>query len=303
MKAELENLTGNDLLGEGPFWDAEHQRLIWSDIKSSTLREFLPASGERRVLAEGVMAFGLTLNRDGALIITTPVGLFYYKIGGQPQPLLGEYEGESLFLNDMIADSAGRVYAGTVFWGPDGLVKEGKLYLIDGSGAARIVDQGSGMSNGLGFSPDNSTLYYTDSYVRRIYAFDVDQSTGDLSNKRVLVQIPDDEGLPDGLTVDAEGHLWSAQWYGSQVVRYDPDGKVERRVEVPVRQVASLTFGGADLDELYVTTAGDPFVSSLCPPNYDFEAGNDGGPLFRLRPGVQGRLEYLANIAAPAGSE
>ena len=302
MKAELENLTGNDLLGEGPLWDAAHSRLLWSDIKSMTIRQYSPASGERGVLSEGVMAFGQVLNRDGALIITTPAGLFYYRVGEEPVSLLGEYEGEALFLNDTIADSSGRIYAGTVFWGPDGLVKHGKLYLIDGAGSAQIVDSGSGMSNGLGFSPDDSTLYYTDSYTRRIYAFDVDSASGGLSNKRVLVQVPDDEGLPDGLTVDAEGHLWSAQWYGGQVVRYDPDGKVERRVPLPVRQVASLTFGGDALDELYITSASDPFVSALSPAGYDYDAGNHGGPLFRLRPGVQGRLEHLADIAPPAAA-
>lgn len=299
MKAELENLTGNDLLGEGPFWDAANERLIWSDIKTLTIREYKPTTDERKVLNEGVMAFGLVLNRDGALIISTPTGLFYYRVGEEPQPVLTAFEGESLFFNDSIADSAGRVYAGTVFWGPDGLVKTGKLYLVDSTGSACVVDEGCGMSNGLGFSPDDSILYYTDSYTRRIYAFDVDSGTGALSNKRVLVQIPEEEGLPDGLTVDAEGHLWSAQWYGAQVVRYDPEGKVERRLELPVRQVASLTFGGVELDELYITTASDPFVSSLAPSGYDYEVGDHGGPLFRIRPGVKGRLEHLANIAAP----
>ena len=300
MTAELVNLKGEDLLGEGPFWDVAQSRLLWSDIKRSLIYSYDPAAQERQVISEGVMAFGIVLNRDGALMITTPVGLFYYALGEKPRPVLSELDGESLFLNDAIADKHGRIYAGTVYWGADGLVKPGKLYLIDTDGSARVVASGSGMSNGLGFSPDDSVLYYCDSYRRNIYAFDVDQESGELRNRRVLVEIPLTEGMPDGMTVDAEGHLWSAQWYGSQVVRYDPDGKVERRIELPVRQVASVMFGGADLDELFITTASDPFVCSLSPPGYDYEATNIGGPMFSVRPGVKGRPEHLANIARPA---
>lgn len=300
MTAVLEDLAGSDLLGEAPFWDAAGKRLLWSDIKSMTIREYVPATGERRDVASGVMAFGIVINRDGALIITTPQGLFYYRVGQQPAPIVQAHDGEALFLNDAIADSTGRVYAGSVYWGADGLVKPGKLFLIDRDGSSTVVAEGTGMSNGLGFSSDDRTLYYCDSYRRNIYAFDVDAATGALSNKRVLVEVPLTEGMPDGLTVDAEGYLWSAQWYGSQVVRYAPDGTVERRLEIPVRQVASVMFGGEDLGELYVTSASDPFVCSLSPPGYDYDAKNVGGPLYRTRPGVSGRLEHLADITPPS---
>ncbi len=100
------------------------------------------------------------------------------------------------------------------------------------------------LSNGLAFSPDNTVLYFTDSAARSIYAYDYNLASGDVKNRRLLIQVPSTEGIPDGLTVDAEGFLWSAQWYGSRIVRYDPDGTVERFIGIPASQVSCMTFGG-----------------------------------------------------------
>jgi D-xylonolactonase len=158
-----------------------------------------------------------------------------------------------------------------------------------------VVDEGIEIANGLGLSPDDRTLYFADSARRVIYAYDVAPS-GSLSRRRIFVKIPSDEGLPDGLTVDREGFVWCAQWYGAQVVRYDPDGKVERRLPMPVLQVSSLIFGGPDLTDLYVTTAADPWPSSLAPPGYDPKAPNQGGSLYRFRLDVQGRLDHRAAL-------
>ena len=160
----------------------------------------------------------------------------------------------------------------------------------------RVVDEGVEIANGLGLSPDDRTLYFADSARRVIYAYDADPATGDLSRRRVFVQVPRDEGLPDGLTVDREGFVWCAQWYGGQVVRYDPDGKVERRIAMPVRQVSSVIFGGDDLTDLYITTAADPWPSPLAPPGYDFSATNVGGSLYRLRTDIQGRPDHRAAL-------
>ena len=209
--------------------------------------------------------------------------------------MLAEHEGESLFFNDILADPQGRVYAGTVYWGAQGMEKTGKLYLIDLDGSAQVVTDGIEMSNGLGLSPDNRTLYYADTAVRRIYAFDVDPATGGLSNKRVFVQVPGDEGIPDGLTVDADGFVWNAQWFGAQVVRYDSEGKVERRIKMPVKQVSSVAFGGPDLTDLYVTTAAEYAPSPLAPPGFDDKAPM-GGSLYRIPLDIRGRLEYQARL-------
>lgn len=139
-------------------------------------------------------------------------------------------------------------------------------------------------------------MYFTDSIGRLIYAYDYDAATGDVHNRRVLIEVPKEEGIPDGLTVDAEGYLWSAHWYGSSVVRYDPDGRVERRIETPAKQTSSCAFGGKQLDELYITSAARSEPTTEMPPAYDAETGYFGGALYMARPGVQGRAIPIADI-------
>jgi len=199
------------------------------------------------------------------------------------------FEGEKLVLNDILADPRGCVHAGTRHWGPEGMEKPGRLCLIDLGASPRLVDDGIELANGLGLSPDDRTLYFADSAARRIYAYDVDPAAGVLSRKRVFARIPAEDGIPDGLTVGAEGFVWCALWCGGQVVRFDPAGKVERRIRLPARQTSSLAFGGDDLRDLCVTSAAEPWRSDLAPSGYRFDAGSDGGSLFRIRLEVQGK--------------
>ncbi|HVE40065.1 MAG TPA: SMP-30/gluconolactonase/LRE family protein [Planctomycetota bacterium] len=286
----------SNLCGEAPIWDAAAKRLLWVDLGGSLVYEFLPGADTRRVLHRDLMVSGLALNAGDELVFAGATGLHLRSGSGAVRPLLAEHAGEALFFNDILADPKGRLYAGTIYWGANGMEKPGKLYLIEGAGRARVVDEGIEIANGLGFSPDNRTLYFADSARRVIFAYDVDPRSGDLSRRRIFVQIPRDEGLPDGLTVDRDGFVWCAQWYGSQVVRYDPEGRVERRIALPVRQVSSVVFGGDDLTDLYVTTAADPWPSPLAPPGYDPKAADQGGSLYRIRLDVQGRPDYRAAL-------
>jgi len=283
--------------GEGPIWDAVRARLLFTDIEAARIHAYDPAKNETVLLQKGLAASALALNETGELLVAGSTGLHLWRGPGDHATLLEEAEGEPLVLNDVLADPAGRLYAGTLHWGPAGMEKPGKLFLIERELDLRAVDEGIELSNGLGLSPDGRTLYFTDSAARRIYAYDVDPESGGLSRKRVLVQVPGDEGIPDGLTVDSEGFIWSAQWYGSQVVRYDPEGAVETRIPVPARQVSSLAFGGADLLDLYITSASEPWPSPLAPRGYDFRAPDVGGPLFRARLDVPGRPEHRAGLA------
>jgi len=275
--------------GEGPIWDPSNRRLVWNDLGSNLVYEYAPATRGKRVLSRDLNVSGIALHGEGGLVFAGSGGIHVWKEGAPLRTLHTHHQGEALFFNDIRADRHGRVYAGTYYWGANGMERPGKLYLVSKEGV-RVVDEGIELSNGLGFSPDDRTLYFADSPVRRIYAYDVDPRTGDLSRRRVFVQVPREEGLPDGLTVDREGFVWCAQWYAAQVVRYDPDGKVERRLQLPVTQVSSVGFGGDDLDELYITTAADPWPSDLVPPGYDPEAPV-GGSLYRVRVGIQGRPE------------
>lgn len=285
----------NDACGEAPTWDAANHRVLWVDNERSLVHALDPGAGKVDLISQGLMVSGIAANRDGRWVFAGATGLHLWKGPDDFQTLLASFEGEALFFNDIIADAAGRVYAGTLYWGDAGMIKLGKLFLLHPDGSAEVVDDGIELSNGLGFSPDNRTLYYADSTARRIYAYDADAATGKLSNRRVLVQVPTDEGIPDGLTVDAEGFIWSAQWYGAQVVRYDPEGRVERRIAMPVKQISSCQFAGPDLADLYVTTASNSLESDYVPPGYD-STSDIGGPLYRIRLDVRGKPEHAAGL-------
>lgn len=285
--------------GEGPIWDAARRRLLWTDIPADTVYELTPADGGRRSFNPGVSVSAIALNHGGSLLFGGAAGLSLWneRGGGSLRTILAEHEGERLSINDMIADARGRIYAGTVYWGDAGMEKHGKLYLIETDGAARIVEVGIELANGLGFSPDDRTLYFADSAARRIYAYDVAPDSGVLSRRRTFAQMTTEDGIPDGLTVDAGGFVWCAMWYGGQLVRYDPSGRVERRIPLPARQTSSLAFGGADLSDLYVTTAAEPWPSPLAPVGWGVDA-HQGGPLYRLRTGFQGRAEHVGAFPA-----
>ena len=159
------------------------------------------------------------------------------------------------------------------------------------------MEEGVHLSNGLGFSPDNKILYYTDTVFRTIYAYDYNLKNGSISNRRVFVKVPDDEGIPDGMTVDSEGFVWSAHWYGSCIVRYDPEGKINMRLKTPAKQTSSLIFGGKDLTDIYVTTSEKSVKLHIAPEGYDFDALDIGGPVYRYNLGIKGKPEYLADIS------
>lgn len=298
MTSALEIIAqDNNRCGESPLWDTDRRLLFWTDIDSGLVYQFNPATGEKAILLRGHNVSALGLNRSGDLLLAGADGLFLQRISGERELIAREYDGEPLAFNEMIVGPGGRVYAGTMYWGAESrMLTPGRLFLIERDGAIRIVDEGIELANGMGFGPEDRTLYVTDSAARTIYAHDVDSATGSLENKRIFVRVPEEEGLPDGLTVDAEGYVWSAQWYGSQVVRYDPDGNVERRIAIPAQQVSSVGFGGDALTDLYITTAGDSWHSHLAPAGYDFDAPSIGGALYRLRLGISGKPEHRAQF-------
>jgi len=298
MKFQIETLAqDNNRCGEAPIWNDRSQRLLWTDISSDLVYDLSPATGAKRTLSRGLNVAGIALTDTDDLVFAGATGLHLWHAQDDYRTIATRCDGETFILNDMIADPHGRVYAGSLYWGAAGMEKLGKLYLFDTNGSVRVVDDGLELANGLGFSPDQRRLYFADSTARRIYVYDVDARTGDLHNRRIFVHVPEHEGIPDGLTVDRDGFIWSAQWYGSQIVRYDPDGHVERRIPMPVQQVSSLTFGGPDWTDLYVTSASESWQSPHAPPGYDFNAANMGGSLYRIRLDIPGRPEHRAHLS------
>lgn len=285
----------NNATGEGPIWDFRSNRLIWVDIDNESVFQFFPESNKSEMIGCSLPAASVAINRKGGFLIAGEKGVHLWRSSNDYTTILSKHQNEVLCFNDMIAGPFGQIYAGTVYWGEKGMEKTGKLYLICPDYSVKIADDNIKLSNGLGFGPGGKIFYYADSAERCIYAYDVNTRTGELSRRRVFARVPSNDGIPDGLTVDIEGFVWSAQWYGGQVTRYDPDGNVERRILMPVMQVSSVMFGGKDLADLYVTSAGKYWPSNLIPSGFDTKAPM-GGSLYRIRVEIPGKREYLAEF-------
>jgi sugar lactone lactonase YvrE len=287
-----------DRCGEGSIWDAAGRRLLWTDIPRDVVYEYVPEARRTRAICRGVNVSAIALGRDGRLIFGGAGGVGVWSEQSGYRPVISQdADGLPLAINDMIAGPTGGIYFGTVYWGAAGMERHGKLYFMkSGGGPVRVVDEGIELANGLGFSVDGKTLYFADSAARRVYAYDVDRTTGGLSGERVFAQFAREDGVPDGLTVDAQGRVWCAMWYGGQIVRLDGEGNVERRIAMPALQVSSVAFGGEALEEMYVTTAGEAWPSELAPDGYRADAPGQGGALYRVAAGVRGKREYVADI-------
>ena len=240
-------------VGENPLWHPIEGRVYWVDIPAGHLNRYDPVSGSHEMFEIGTAVGGFTMQPDGALLLFMARGAVALWREGALTPVIDEIpdERDNRF-NDVIADPEGRVFAGTMST-PD---RAGRLYRLDGDRRLTQLLDGIGTSNGLGFTPDRTGLYYTDTGRQDIYRFDYDRATGAISGQRVFVHVDDGEGRPDGLTVDADGAIWSARWDGGCLVRYAADGTELGRIRFPARQVSSVTFGGPDYTDLYVTTAG-----------------------------------------------
>jgi sugar lactone lactonase YvrE len=186
--------------------------------------------------------------------------------------------------NDAAVDRQGRLLVGTVNM-QDPFTPDGSLYRLDSDCSLHKLDTGYATANGIGISPDGQKVYVADQRHRQIIAYDYDTVKGTTSNRRVFARFPDDEGMPDGLIVDAEGFVWNGHWAGWKITRYAPDGKIDRQIHFPVQHVISFAFGGKDLDELFVTTAWWGFSDE------ERKRQPCAGDLFRVLPGVRGLVE------------
>lgn len=164
---------------------------------------------------------------------------------------------------------------------------KGRLYRINIDGSIHVILENLLVPNGMGFSPDLKYFYFTDSDTRTIYRFNYDRETGDITNQENHIVIPEGEGVPDGMTVDAQGYIWSARWDGSHLYRYAPNGTEVLRIKFPALKITCMTFGGSDYNEMYVSTAGG---------NDRSREGSGAGAIFYLKPGVKGIPEFKSKI-------
>jgi sugar lactone lactonase YvrE len=282
--------------GEGPLWDDQKHILYWTDIDGKKVYRFFWSEHRHELFEEGFQVNGWCMQQSGGFVVTNSTGIWLWNPRSKPTLLASEVDGKDCVMNDCIADPEGRVYSGSYHYNPNGCCLPSFLFRVDQDGSVHIADEGIKFSNGLAFSPDCSTLYFSDSVGRCIYAYNWHRKTGKLSDRRVFVRLPREEGFPDGLTVDEEGFLWCAHWFGACITRYDPDGKRERRVTFPAAQTSSLAFGGPDLDTIFVTSASKSNMLLEAPHGYDPERVYVGGRLYRMKSGIRGRREHRSRI-------
>jgi sugar lactone lactonase YvrE len=267
-------------LGEGPIWDDRTRSLYFVDALNQRIHQYFPDRGTSRPFEIGDLVSSLAFTRGDALLITLKKGLAMLDTGsGSITPLLElEVDKPANKLNDGKCDKRGRFWIGS-FSREQG---EAALYRFDPDGSLHVMQTGLTGSNGLGWSPDDRTFYLTDSGEKLIYAYEFDLETGSIDHRRDLIDLSDRDSIPDGLCVDVDGFLWSAQFGGGCVVRFDPEGKEVGRIDFPAPQTTSCAFGGSERRELYVTSAAAGMSEE------DLEDYLNAGDLFRIRTEVQG---------------
>lgn len=267
--------------GENPLWQVDEQALYWVDIPPGRLFRYDARSGKHEKFYEGDTIGGFTFQEDGSLILFETDRISHLSRDGKRTTLVEGIDDDMARFNDVIADPEGRVFAGTI--GKDD--QRGGLYRVDVDGTVTSLFKGSGCSNGMAFTSDLKQFYWTCSTTRRIFRFDYDRKTGELSNRHLLVQCGDDEGIPDGLTIDTDGNLWSARWDGHSVCKLSPEGETIAKIPFPVAKVSSVVFGGPNLDTLYATTAGGSDDSDT----WD-------GTLYRVKVDAKGLPEFRSRL-------
>jgi sugar lactone lactonase YvrE len=284
------------MLGEGPYWVPEDDCLLWVDIPNGLLHRTYFPSGETVTLDLGAVSAAFPAVGGGILTVGgNRLALHLPAERGEQWTtrLIAEVPArEGIRFNDAGVDPAGRVWVGSMD------ISEaqplGHLYRLDAGGTMKAVVESVTVSNGLGWSPDGTRLYYADSPTKRIDVFDYDAATGEAAGRRVFADLSAFAGVPDGLTVDADGCVWVAVWGGGVLRRLAPDGTPDAVVPVPVSQPTSCAFGGPGMTDLYVTTARAGLSEA------ELKDQPLAGRLFRLRPGPVGLPSTTTYASIPA---
>lgn len=278
-------VDARNTLGEVPVWDVAEQALYWVDIERCRLHRRDHASGALRTWDFPERIGSFALREQGGLICAFETGFaFFDPVTGaidwiaKPEAMIARNR-----FNDGKCDRSGRFWAGTM----DDRLSEhtGSLYRLDPDLSVHRMDGAIGISNSLAWSPDERSFYFADTLDGLIYAYDYDARSGGIANRRVFASTAEQPGSPDGSTIDADGYLWNAQWGGSRIVRYAPDGSIDRIVMLPVQYPTSCMFGGPELATLFVTSA----VWDLS--REALEAQPWAGGVLAFEPGVQGLPE------------
>jgi len=280
-------LDAKATLAEGPTWLEDRRALMWVDIDSCLVCLFDPASGANRTWKMPSHVSAVAATTKGDFLAATKQGILRLDLEtGNITPLVHpEQDVSGNRFNDGKCDPLGRFWIGSISY--QRTPEAASLYRIDGSLHVRKMLANVTTSNGLTWSLDGTTFYYIDTPTRRVDAFDFDGSSGQISNRRTIIQVPEAMGKPDGMTIDREGMLWVALWGGWGISRWDPNaGELLGFVHVPAERTSSCCFGGDDFDTLFITTARtglDEVALSQQP---------QAGGIFAVKPGYRGIASY-----------
>lgn len=277
------------LVGEGPIWHEDEQVLYWIDITSSKLFVFDPATNENRSYDVGQHVGTVVMRASGGVMLAVRDGFASFDLETETLTIINDPEPDQPGnrFNDGKCDPAGRFWAGTMAY--ENQSTQGSLYRLDADLSVHKMLGDIGISNGIIWTQDQSTMYYADTVANTVRAFDYDVATGDISNERVIIRPTKEMGPPDGLTLDAEGMIWLAHYGGGCVRRWHPEtAEVLQTVELPARQITACAFGDKDLDTLYITSAAqnmdaaalahEPLAGSL----FSVKTGHQGVPSFKF---------------------
>lgn len=242
-------------LGEGALWHPKEEKLYWVDILGSTLNIYDPKTKENRQIETGSFIGTVVPHSDGGVLVALQSGIHHLDAGTEELRLIvNPLPGPPVRFNDGKCDPSGRFWVGSLYM--DGTRGKSVLYCLDQEGYVHKKLQDVSISNGIVWTADRKTMFYNDTPTLTVQAFDYDDETGAISNRRVAFSIPEEYGYPDGMSIDTEGKLWIAMWGTGSVNRYDPQsGKLLQQVKVPAPHTTSCVFGGKDLKTLYITTA------------------------------------------------
>jgi sugar lactone lactonase YvrE len=243
------------ILGEGPTWRPKENAVYWIDLRAPAIFRYDCAGGGNETLPIelGDRLGAMVFTTDGRMVAADRAGLHLVE-GGQRRTLAHPDADQPLnCFNDAKVDARGRLWSG----GADTKDTDanGSLWVFDDRASARKIDSGFTCSNGPAFSLDGRRAYFTDSYAFEIWCYDIDPASGEVGPRRSFAKIKPEDGYPDGMTVDADGFLWNAHWDGWRITRYDPDGRIDRVLTVPVPKPTSIAFGGPDMKRLFITSA------------------------------------------------
>lgn len=265
MKPEIQLVQeARCIAGESPVWSAEEQALYWCDVMAPALHRFEPATGRHQSWPLPALTGSIAVRQRGGLVAATRAGFVFIDMpSGKVTPIVNP-EAQLLdnTFNDGRCDPQGRFWAGSSWLGPGGRYQDaptqptGTIYRLDPDLSCHAMVPGIGETNTFAWSPDERTFYFGDSSrAAVIYAADWDGDTGTFRNKREFVRTNLGSGVHDGSAIDEDGCLWTTFWEGWRIVRYTPEGRIDRTIDLPVERPTSCTFGGTDLRTLYLTTA------------------------------------------------